>query len=304
MRDQEFMYIKSAHITNTRSIKPLTLTFDNPAGWHVLIGENGSGKTTVIQAIALDLIGRDIFWINHERKWDKTQLFRLFPIVEEIKRLINAPDFLPNNAKLQCINSEGVMFCDGNGYLVEFSQLSDGYRSILNVVFELVWRLIKYYGEERVFKNIRNDIMTIDLPGVVLIDEIDAHLHPTWQTRVGQWFTKHFPSFQFIVTTHSPLICRACENGTIWHLSAPGSSIASSEITGKDKNRLIYGNILDAYGTELFGQSTMRSQQSEEMLILLGRLNIKSALGKITDQEEIQRIELQQLLSTDDPTGF
>ena len=50
-------------------------------------------------------------------------------------------------------------------------------------------------------------------PGVVLIDEVDAHLHPTWQRRIGLWFREHFPKLQFIVSTHSPLICQAATVG-------------------------------------------------------------------------------------------
>ena len=47
--------------------------------------------------------------------------------------------------------------------------------------------------------------------GVVLIDEIDAHLHPEWQREIGFWLKRHFPNIQFIVTTHSPIICQAAD---------------------------------------------------------------------------------------------
>ena len=47
--------------------------------------------------------------------------------------------------------------------------------------------------------------------GVILIDEIDAHLHPAWQKRIGFWLKAHFPNIQFIVTTHSPFICQAAD---------------------------------------------------------------------------------------------
>ena len=45
---------------------------------------------------------------------------------------------------------------------------------------------------------------TVTLPGVVAIDEVDAHLHPAWQQRIGDWFVERFPVTQFFVTTHSP----------------------------------------------------------------------------------------------------
>ena len=51
------MYIKKVEITNIRSIDKFEMIFDNPAGWHVLIGDNGSGKSSIVKAIALGLIG-------------------------------------------------------------------------------------------------------------------------------------------------------------------------------------------------------------------------------------------------------
>jgi DNA repair exonuclease SbcCD ATPase subunit len=47
------MYINHLKVKNIRSITEFDMRFDNPAGWHVLIGDNGAGKTTVIRAIAL-----------------------------------------------------------------------------------------------------------------------------------------------------------------------------------------------------------------------------------------------------------
>ena len=51
------MYIKSLEIKNIRSIKMFEMNFKNPAGWHVIIGDNGAGKSTIIRSIALGLIG-------------------------------------------------------------------------------------------------------------------------------------------------------------------------------------------------------------------------------------------------------
>jgi hypothetical protein len=100
------------------------------------------------------------------------------------------------------------------------------------------------------------------------------------------------------------LICRASEKGTIWRLASPGTTNESGEITGTDKDRLIFGNVLDAYGTEIFGKAPVRSEKSDEKLERLGRLNMLSALGKISQEENSERIELQKILNTDDPTGF
>lgn len=221
--------------------------------------------------------------------------------LENFKKFINEAHLLPHGAVIDAVGLKGVYFKDGYGNTVSSLQMSDGYRSILSMTFELIRQLIRVYGNQLVFEKINNGENIIDLPGVVLIDEIDAHLHPTWQTRIGEWFTKYFPKIQFIVTTHSPLVCRACEKGSIWRLASPGSNTESGEVTGLERERLIFGNILDAYGTELFGQSPVRSEKTDEKQKRLGHLNMLSAFGKITEEEEKERMELQQILSTNAP---
>jgi energy-coupling factor transporter ATP-binding protein EcfA2 len=428
------MYIKSVEIKNIRSISHFKMDFDKPAGWHVLIGDNGSGKSSIVRAIALALIGpKDaqalrlplINWIQKnkeaasialqiqrdkdydgyaglkrpllkpfeaaikltkemssgfeiaridrngkggtdpfeyiwsgKRGWFSTSFgpFRRFTggdkewskvyysnpsaaahlsvfgedvalteslewlsqmkfksfeqnseainTLEALKKFINEGSLLPHNTQLVDVTSAGVFFKDGNGNEIDVTQLSDGFRSLLSLIFELIRQFVKTYGEGTVFKEINENKMQIDVSGVVLIDEIDAHLHPTWQTRIGQWFTKYFPNIQFIVSSHSPLVCRASHNGSIWRLAAPGSSHPSGEVTGIEKEKLVSGNILDAYGTELFGQTPVRSEQSDIKLERLGKLNMMSVLGKISVEEENERLHLQKILSTDAPTGI
>jgi len=218
-------------------------------------------------------------------------------ILDGLKRFINEGDLLPHNTQLIDVSSSGVLFKDGNGNDVDVTQLSDGFRSLLSLIFELIRQLIKTYGYGNVFNNITIGKMSIDVPGVVLIDEIDAHLHPTWQTRIGQWFTKYFPNIQFIVTTHSPLVCRACEKGSIWRLAAPNSSQESGEITGTNKQRLIFGNILDAYGTDVFGKDVTISKESDAKLNRLTELNKRSFDGDTSQEEEKELVGLKSFLT-------
>lgn len=425
------MYIQSVEITNIRSISNFRMEFRKPAGWHVFIGDNGAGKSSIIRSIALALVGPEealglranwtdwlnkladsgsikliissdkvdqnsdtpagtptnlianklffkkegsdvIFSSNNNPSGDEVnpgfynwgkkpgwfstgygpfrrftggshEMERIFELptfarlashlslfgedvalteatkwlvnlnyqvlekkiseslIDNLKRLVNSADFLPHNSKLTSISSEGVAFTDGNGAEISVTQMSDGYRSILSLTFELIRQLVRVYGEDQIFQSVRNDEMNIPMPGVVLIDEIDAHLHPTWQTRIGQWFTKYFPNIQFIVTTHSPLICRACENGSICLLAAPGSEIVSGEITGVERDRLIFGNILDAYGTAVFGTDVTINPESIDKKEELVELNKKKMAGKITPAEETKLQELRKTFSTDDP---
>jgi predicted ATPase len=225
-------------------------------------------------------------------------------VVDWIFKFINEAQLLPHGTKIKEINSDGIFFTDGNGNTITAVQMSDGFRSVLSLTFELIRQLIRAYGQDAVFKDIKAGNMVIDLPGVVLIDEIDAHLHPTWQTRIGFWFLQYFPSLQFIVTTHSPLICRACEKGSIWRLAAPGSDVPSGEVTGTDRDRLIFGNVLDAYSTEVFGRDVERSPQSKAKLERLAKLGMLNSFGKISEAEKKELDTLRKILSTDDPTEF
>ena len=136
------------------------------------------------------------------------------------------------------------------------------------------------------------------LPGVVAIDEVDSHLHPTWQKRIGEWFVDRFPETQFIVTTHSPIICRAAARGSIWALPSPGSGGAVRRVTGTDYNRLVDGNILDAYSTDLFGRDVLRSASSAQKLAALARLNRKRLHTALTTEEEDELAELRATLAS------
>jgi len=217
-------------------------------------------------------------------------------IFDGLKSFINHSNLLPHNTKFEKVDVDGnVLFIDGNKNEISVLQLSDGYRSVLSMMFDLIRQMLQMYGHENVFENSNLGIPTIDIKGVVLIDEVDTHLHPSWQTKIGSWFTTFFPNIQFIVTTHSPLICRASEKGSIWQLAAPGSSEKSKEITGVIKERLLFGNILDAYGTEVFGLETSIKKETAEQRNRLGELYEKSMMGLI---EEKEFSELKQRLPT------
>jgi energy-coupling factor transporter ATP-binding protein EcfA2 len=215
-------------------------------------------------------------------------------LLNSIIEFVNQSDFLPFNARIKDISSDGVTFIDGNDCELPVEELSDGYRSILSMTFDLIRQLVRVYGFDQVFDP--NDPTKIVAPGVVLIDEIDVHLHPTWQRRIGIWFREHFPKIQFIVTTHSPLICQAASVGTVYRLPQPGSDEKGEMITGQMLDRLLYGNVLDAYGTEVFGEGITRSEQSKHNLARLAKLNQKAKHETLTETEEEERQKLKAMM--------
>lgn len=217
-------------------------------------------------------------------------------LLEPLKAFVNQAGFLPHEARLDSITSKGVRFVDGNDCEVPVENLSDGYRSILSMTFELIRQLAATYGANKIFDS--EDPSKIVVPGVVLIDEIDAHLHPTWQQRVGRWFRDHFPAIQFIVSTHSPLICQAADVGSIFRLPRPGSDDKPEMVTGLARERLLYGNVLDAYGTGAFGEVTTRSPEAMERLSRLAELNQKELAEGLSEKEREEQRGLRDILPT------
>jgi len=215
-------------------------------------------------------------------------------LLDRVKAFVNQEGFLPHHARLHEISSEGVEFVDGNGCQLPVEELSDGYRSILSMTFELIRQLTVTYESWRIFD--AEDPSKIIAPGVVLIDEVDAHLHPTWQRKIGPWFREHFPNLQFIVTTHSPFICQAADVGTVFRLPKPGSVEPAQMITGDELSRLLYGNVLDAYSTEMFGQDTSRSDESKKKLQRLAELNRKELTEGLSKAEEKEQENLRAAL--------
>ncbi|EJW93311.1 ATP binding protein, partial [gut metagenome] len=88
------------------------------------------------------------------------------------------------------------------------SDLSDGFRSIISMVADLAYRMVRlnpHLGAES----------ALQTPGIVLIDEIDMHLHPIWQQTIMGDLRAAFPKVQFITTTHSPQVLSSVPSETV-----------------------------------------------------------------------------------------
>jgi AAA15 family ATPase/GTPase len=90
-----------------------------------------------------------------------------------------------------------------NGEDLELSQLSDGYKTMIGLAIDLSRRMAA-----------GNPDMDnpLESPAIVLIDEVDLHLHPAWQQRVVSDLLRCFPNTQFILTTHSPIVVEGVNN--------------------------------------------------------------------------------------------
>lgn len=78
-------------------------------------------------------------------------------------------------------------------------------------------------------------------PAILLIDEIENHLHPTWQRRVIPALLEHFPKLQIFATTHSPFVVAGLKRGQIHRLYREGGVIKTDKLTDEEKEQLITG---------------------------------------------------------------
>lgn len=103
-----------------------------------------------------------------------------------------------------------------DGRKVASSQLSDGYRRLVNIVTDIAFRCYLLNGAMTDFDPIK------DTHGVVLIDEIDMHLHPTLQANVAKALSSTFAGLQFIITSHAPMVMSSVktdENNSVFQLA-------------------------------------------------------------------------------------
>jgi predicted ATP-binding protein involved in virulence len=123
----------------------------------------------------------------------------------------------------------GEVVVEMQGGAQPFSNLSDGQRTMLAMVGDIAQKAAKLNPH-------LGDRVLEETPGVVLVDELDLHLHPKWQRRVIEDLRRTFPKIQFICTTHSPQLIGQAKADEIIVLDAPESSPHPGQSFGMDSN--------------------------------------------------------------------
>lgn len=120
-----------------------------------------------------------------------------------------------------------------DGMSVPWDRLSDGYHTFIGMIADIGWRAA-----------LLNPHLGADAPtgveGLIVIDEIDLHLHPTWQRRVLADLMRAFPRLQFVVTTHSPQVIGSAKREWLRGIR-PGATRAEVNvpIEGRDSNSIL-----------------------------------------------------------------
>ncbi len=122
---------------------------------------------------------------------------------------------------------------DGSIQRLPLSLFSDGYRTVLCMVADIAYRMA--------LLNPACGSDVLKTPGVVLIDEIDLHLHPLWQARILKDLNKMFPNVQFIVTSHAPLVISSVPASQVRILGEEEGLAPQCESWGLSANDVLTG---------------------------------------------------------------
>ena len=175
---------------------------------------------------------------------------------------------------------------------VEFGldKLSDGYSAILNIVSELLLRMKAHNAK------------AYDMEGIVLIDEIETHLHVKLQKEILPFLTEFFPKIQFIVTTHSPFVLSSVQNATICDLE---TRIVTTDLSAYSYDALVENYFMADKYSEIVKQKIAEYEKllSKKEKTVEDTENIKSlqeyfAGAKFISKElrvKLQQIELKEL---------
>ena len=151
-----------------------------------------------------------------------------------------------------------------------FNELSDGYSSVIQIMSGIMLRMERNWL-------LSGNIISYNLEGIVLIDELETHLHIELQRKIFPFLTTFFPRVQFIISTHSPYILTSVPNTTIFDLE--------KKVKFEDMSNYSIGNVAEAYF------------DSEDYSIELEKklTEYKSLLEKFnpTNDERIRRAELR-----------
>ncbi|HRV96159.1 MAG TPA: AAA family ATPase [Anaerolineae bacterium] len=140
-------------------------------------------------------------------------------------------NFLNDCTNLRAVKEpKPTLIIDKNNATLDIRHLSDGERSVIALVLDLARRLVQ--------ANPKLDDPLKDGKAVVLIDELDLHLHPSWQRTICDRLTSTFPSCQFIATTHSPQIVGEVSPDNI-SLIEQGTVLRPHQSLGMDSNWIL-----------------------------------------------------------------
>lgn len=151
----------------------------------------------------------------------------------------------------------------------DFNTLSSGYAAVLDIIVDIIIRM----------ESQTNKTFQFDMPGIVLIDEIETHLHLELQKKILDLLTTVFPNIQFVVSTHSPFILNSLENVVIYDLE-------NHLLVENGLVDIPYDGIVEGY-FEADTMSDLLKNKFERYKVLVGKGSLSDS-----DFDEIAKLEL------------
>lgn len=187
------------------------------------------------------------------------------------------------------LSSTGIKVKSDRWGISELGALGDGYKATTTWILDLISWWVLYLNRKTFYKH-RN------IRGIVLIDEVEQHLHPRWQLKIMNLLNNSFRRIQFIATTHSPLVISGSQKVPVYLL-----------YRGKHSIRNVYGWLAEDVYREIMQLPTSREEQFREKINRYEKLHFKSLQKKLTPKERKNlnslKRELQKLPGTD-PTAL
>lgn len=196
-----------------------------------------------------------------------------------------ALDTLLPDVKFDGIDREErqLMFKTADGRL-PLGALSDGYQAMAAWCGDLLWQITETFGDYKDPLNAR---------GLLLIDEVDIHLHPVWQRRLVSFLDQTLPNVQIIATTHSPLTVHQADEGELYVLKRQEGGAVLQAYEGAP-NRLLLPQLIES---PLFGLSSLDSPQVQLMREELRKLQgVGNGRAKRSAQTEKRIREIEREL--------
>lgn len=158
---------------------------------------------------------------------------------------------VPGYSNLHVRRSPRAIIIDKGGEEFNFTELSDGEKCYITLVGDIARRVAMTNSQTQ---------NALDAPAIVMIDEIDLHLHPSWQQNVVENLKRAFPNVQFIITTHSPFIISSMKKTGGNQMIA----LDNGELNRIDKD--VYGAPVEDVLFGVFGLKTVRNTEVQERI--------------------------------------
>lgn len=172
------------------------------------------------------------------------------------------------------------MSIDKQGKTFNVLQLSQGEKSLIALVGDIARRL------SMMNPSLENPL---EGDGVIMIDEVDMHLHPTWQRTIIQRLTDTFPNCQFVLTTHSPLVISDTKEVLVYSLDEQLNTVPSQ--FGQDVNSVL----LDVMDTNIRNDNISKKLNNLLNLIQNNQLTkAKDLISKLEHELPLNNLELSK----------